>query len=367
MKFSKKNRKVKRVGKKYRLDLESLNDRVEKRQRLDDYKRMIVSTYQDIRGQALPRFRAFGKSCEEHLQSFRSAMGPMMRTGRERAGHLLQRLNTYSPKPSKNRMLEVAATAFLVGLGCLDWFMPDVYAIHFLYLLPLAMTPWMPSRHAPVYIAAAGVTLSLGGLVFSAPPQHVPLAVAVLNRGIGIGVLLMGAFLLIRQKTQEARVHDLQTQIDRVRQRLEQSQPQMSRLFQSMPLAAALIDLRGNILDVNEAFINLLGYAREDFGDRISNLVDFSMPESRPWDLQAFEDLQRKGKYGPFEKACLHKKGISVPFTVETFMLGKDMTGKDQAVYILHPHWEVSWNATEALANGSASEHHSGFPGNASS
>ncbi|HEX3248237.1 MAG TPA: EAL domain-containing protein [Pyrinomonadaceae bacterium] len=75
-------------------------------------------------------------------------------------------------------------------------------------------------------------------------------------------------------------------------------------------VAIVFTDLAGNILNADESFLNLLGYAAHNLPRSIHELTP---PEHHRLDEEAFEKLMAFGACAPFEKDLLKQDGTPVP------------------------------------------------------
>jgi PAS domain S-box-containing protein len=73
--------------------------------------------------------------------------------------------------------------------------------------------------------------------------------------------------------------------------------------------------------EANDAFLELVGYSREDLVAGRLNWPDLTPPEYAPLDELAHEELLRFGACTPFEKELIRKDGTRVPALVATAVL----------------------------------------------
>ncbi len=95
---------------------------------------------------------------------------------------------------------------------------------------------------------------------------------------------------------------DLREQVEKAR-----------RLVDANIIGIYIVDLRGPILESNDAFLRMLGYER---GDLVSNRLrwtDLTPPEWHAADKQRVERVKRIGRLQPFEKEFFRKDGTRVP------------------------------------------------------
>ncbi len=75
------------------------------------------------------------------------------------------------------------------------------------------------------------------------------------------------------------------------------------------------------IPEANEAFLDMVGYSREDLQESRLHWPDLTPPEYRPLDELAHEEGLRFGACTPFEKELIRKDGTRVPVLVATAVL----------------------------------------------
>ena len=95
--------------------------------------------------------------------------------------------------------------------------------------------------------------------------------------------------------------------------------------FRSVPVQAAVVGIVSGefdaIPDVNDAFLELVGYTRDDLAAGRLHWPALTPPEYLPLDEIAHEEGLRFGSCTPFEKELLRKDGTRVPVLVATAVL----------------------------------------------
>ncbi len=99
----------------------------------------------------------------------------------------------------------------------------------------------------------------------------------------------------------------------RTEEALRQSEARIRQVIESSPLGVFLWHLDGRILDANDQFLNLLGYAREDLEAGRLNWKNLTPPEFAELDRRAFEEILHQGRCTPYEKEYARKDGTRVP------------------------------------------------------
>jgi PAS domain S-box-containing protein len=97
---------------------------------------------------------------------------------------------------------------------------------------------------------------------------------------------------------------------------LRTSEQRFRRLFEANILGIAFSDFSGQKIEANDAFLELIGYTREDLqAGRVRwNLM--TPPEYRHLDAHAEAELKAHGVCTPFEKEYLRKDGRRVPVLI---------------------------------------------------
>ena len=85
------------------------------------------------------------------------------------------------------------------------------------------------------------------------------------------------------------------------------------RLVDANIVGIIIWELDGRILEANDAFLNMLGYDREDLTSGRLNRTDLTPAEWKDRDARTVEELRRMGTVQPFEKEYFRKDGSRVP------------------------------------------------------
>ncbi len=94
---------------------------------------------------------------------------------------------------------------------------------------------------------------------------------------------------------------------------LQCSETRLRRLVDSNIIGIIFADFEGNILEANEAFLELLGYTRTELEAGAVNWRQLTPPEYEEVDKQSVVQLKTFGVCTPFEKAYYHKSGQQIP------------------------------------------------------
>jgi PAS domain S-box-containing protein len=136
--------------------------------------------------------------------------------------------------------------------------------------------------------------------------------------------LLVGATITERTEMQEVlateRVqlveHQVRAQVSeqlaQLNQSLTQANARLRRIVDSNIIGVFFGDLRGNINDANDAFLEIVGYTREDLYSGQVCWFEMTPPEYDTRTQQAVEELIERGVCVPFEKELIRKDGSRV-------------------------------------------------------
>jgi PAS domain S-box-containing protein len=95
---------------------------------------------------------------------------------------------------------------------------------------------------------------------------------------------------------------------------LREREARIRRLVDSNIVGIVIWDVQGRIIEANQAFLDIVGYAREDLASL--RWTELTPTEWRDVDDQAFEELKAAGSVEPREKEYLRKDGSRVPVLV---------------------------------------------------
>lgn len=99
------------------------------------------------------------------------------------------------------------------------------------------------------------------------------------------------------------------------------SEERFRRLFDSNTIGIVVADLTGATLEANDAYLDMLGYTREELRSGLLRWDEITPPEYRAADQAAVEALHRTGVAPPWEKEMLRKDGTRVAVLLGVAML----------------------------------------------
>lgn len=103
------------------------------------------------------------------------------------------------------------------------------------------------------------------------------------------------------------------TERKQLEEALKASESRFKRLAESNVIGIILADLSGNILEANDAFLQMVGYRRRDWLCGKLRWSEMTPPEYVNVDRRAVEELRTSGVCTPFEKEYIRKDGSRVP------------------------------------------------------
>jgi PAS domain S-box-containing protein len=97
---------------------------------------------------------------------------------------------------------------------------------------------------------------------------------------------------------------------------LEEREAKIRRLVDANILGIFMWNLEGEIIEANKAFLQMVGYGREELVSTRVRWTDVTPPEWRDRDERAMTEVRATGAVRPFEKEYFRKDGSRVPVLV---------------------------------------------------
>jgi PAS domain S-box-containing protein len=94
---------------------------------------------------------------------------------------------------------------------------------------------------------------------------------------------------------------------------LQQRETKIRRVADADIVGIYIVDIRGPILESNDAYLRMLGYERGDFVSGRLLWTELTPPEWHAADKRRVETVKRIGRLQPFEKEFFRKDGTRVP------------------------------------------------------
>jgi PAS domain S-box-containing protein len=136
--------------------------------------------------------------------------------------------------------------------------------------------------------------------------------------------LTSGAFTPARMAVLEVLASDAAISLENARlyRDLQEREARLRRLIDANIIGVFTWHADGRVFDVNDEFLRIIGYTREDFVTGHVRWTDFTLQEWRPRDLRALEELRESGAHKPEEREFLRKDGTRVPVLTGGSMFG---------------------------------------------
>jgi PAS domain S-box-containing protein len=187
-----------------------------------------------------------------------------------------------------------------------------------------------PARASPRLLeeSALDVAGTTWGLSFSVLPGFDQTAEETILPFVLLGGLLVSLALFLVTRAEAAARHqaeEIAAELRRSEERLRESEWRLRSLVEADIIGISIGELGGRILEANDAFLELVGYRREDFVDGQVSWIDLTPEEFRPLDVAALEEMARTGRHHPYEKEYLRKDGSRVPVLVGAAALGNGL------------------------------------------
>ncbi|KAF0109022.1 MAG: sensor histidine kinase lipoprotein [Anaerolineaceae bacterium] len=103
---------------------------------------------------------------------------------------------------------------------------------------------------------------------------------------------------------------------------LRESEQYNRMLFDSSPIGLALCRMDGSLVDVNPAYVRILGRTVKE--TLTLTYWDITPKEYADQEALQLESLEKTGRYGPYEKEYIHKDGRRVPVRLQGLIIEKD-------------------------------------------
>jgi PAS domain S-box-containing protein len=120
-----------------------------------------------------------------------------------------------------------------------------------------------------------------------------------------------------------------------LKERLAQSEAKFKVIAESNMIGLVLWNEKQEIVDFNDAFLNILGYQRQEVLKERFSLKELTPPEFWEADERAYRQMAKSGSCKPYEKELLGKDGQTVPVLVGgAFIEAEDYRGISYVVDI---------------------------------
>ncbi|WP_416666891.1 PAS domain S-box protein [Egbenema bharatensis] len=111
------------------------------------------------------------------------------------------------------------------------------------------------------------------------------------------------------------------TEQKRLEKELRDSEAKVRRLVESNIIGVIVADMDGSILEANDAFLDMIGYTRDELNENQIRWREMTPPEYAEVSKYSVLELQAKGVCTPFEKEYIRKDGRRVPILLGSTLL----------------------------------------------
>jgi len=115
------------------------------------------------------------------------------------------------------------------------------------------------------------------------------------------------------------------------------TQDRLRRLFEANLIGVIFADFSGNITEANDAFLEMVGYTREELYSGKVRWLDMTPPEYAEDDAQARAQISLTGVCTPHEKEYIRKDGNRVPILTGSALL--EGSAQDCISFVLDLTW----------------------------
>jgi PAS domain S-box-containing protein len=139
-----------------------------------------------------------------------------------------------------------------------------------------------------------------------------------------------GPFLSQERRLIDAVAERLGRVIERARteEALRESEARLRSVIQSVMIGILFWDATGNVTDANDAFLEMVGYAKPEILSRAASWRDMTPPEYKQLDDRALEEVATTGVMTPIEKEYIRKDGSRIPILLGAASLpGPELSG----------------------------------------
>ena len=114
---------------------------------------------------------------------------------------------------------------------------------------------------------------------------------------------------------------------------LEQREAKIRRLVEANVIGIFIFALDGRIIEANDAFLQMVGYDREDLVSGRIRWTDLTPPEWRDRDARAMAEVKLTGRAQPYKKEYIRKDGSRMPVLIGVAMFEEG--GNEGVAFVL--------------------------------
>jgi PAS domain S-box-containing protein len=197
-------------------------------------------------------------------------------------------------------ILPFVAGALAVAIFAIDTLVPLDSAIAALYaIVVLLAANYFQERGVILWVSAGCLALT----VLSFLAQHSLTADAALVRCL-VSLLAIGATTFLALEN------------TRLYRNLAEREAKIRSLVDSNLIGIFIWNIDGQIIEANDAFLQMVGYDREDLASGRVNRTDMTPMEWRERDARTVAEAKATGTVQPFEKEYFRKDGSCIPVLI---------------------------------------------------
>ncbi|MDZ8089657.1 MAG: PAS domain S-box protein [Nostoc sp. DedQUE12b] len=210
-------------------------------------------------------------------------------------------------------MILAVTTALLLTKVLLPVFDPSVFT---LFYAAVAVSAWYGGMRLGVLAIALSVTTALYFLIDPVYSFDF-LSFKVLVR---LTTFSLVSFLITALSSE---LRTARRKAETSLKLLQNSEMRFGQLAESNIIGVIVTDINnGFIIEANDAFLNTIGYTREDFSANKINWREITPPEYLLLSERSVEEVRTTGRCKPFEKEYIRKDGDRIPVLLGSVMLG---------------------------------------------
>jgi len=116
------------------------------------------------------------------------------------------------------------------------------------------------------------------------------------------------------------------TERKRAEEALGESEKRLRMFYESGLVGMFSWHVDGRIIEVNDRYLEMVGYSREDFDAGRMKWAEMTPPEYEPLDRHALQELAATGVDAPYEKEFIRKDGSRIPVLLGAATVNEDRT-----------------------------------------
>ncbi|MBD2207273.1 PAS domain S-box protein [Calothrix sp. FACHB-1219] len=215
------------------------------------------------------------------------------------------------------RLLPYAVAVLAVGSALLLTFLLKPLlspTIFLLFFAAVAVSAWYGGMK-PGLLATALATISVA--YFFLEPISSPLIYSFDS------LLRLILFVLVTTLISwlNSQLRSAKCRLEQSLQQLQASEARFRRLAESNIIGVVVADMKGAILEANDAFLTMLGYTREELLSGKMRWREMTPPEYQEISDRAITELRNQGFNQPFEKEYFRQDGSRVPILIGSALL----------------------------------------------